>query len=82
MDLEYVSNSLNQFRNNLIEKYGSSKVPTPVIRDVYKQCAGGLSSVQKSSDLVKNAEQINMENAVQEKEIENQERNSSQFLVN
>ena len=35
-----------EFRESLIERFGSSKVPTPAIKDVYKQCAG----VQMSSE--------------------------------
>ena len=38
---EHVANSLTEFRESLIERFGSSKVPTPAIKDVYKQCAGG-----------------------------------------
>ena len=41
-----VAQKLNQFRSNNIEQFGSSQVPTPAVKDIYKQCAGGMSSEQ------------------------------------
>ena len=41
---DHVAKELTEFRESLIERFGSSKVPTPAIKDVYKQCAGGQMS--------------------------------------
>lgn len=41
---DHVANKINEFRDNIIERFGGSKVPTPDIKDVYRQCAGGMSS--------------------------------------
>ena len=43
---ERVAEKLNQFRESNIEQFGSSTVPTPALKDVYKQCAGMESSEQ------------------------------------
>ena len=39
-----VDRKLTEFRNDIIEKFGSSQVPTPAVKDIYKQCAGGIAS--------------------------------------
>ena len=36
-------------RQQIIDTYGSSKVPTPVIKDVYKQCKNTILSDVKET---------------------------------
>ena len=33
---DHVAKKITEFRDSLIERFGSSKVPTPAIRDVYR----------------------------------------------
>ena len=49
---DYITQSLNMFRQQNIDRYGSSKVPTPSVKDVYKQCAARNSTMQESTDKV------------------------------
>ena len=41
---ELVSRKITEFRESNIERFGTSQVPTPVVKEVYKQCAGGPGS--------------------------------------
>ena len=41
---DHVAKKITEFRDSNIERFGTSKVPTPAIKDVYRQCAGGMSS--------------------------------------
>ena len=36
-----VASKLTEFRDNIIERFGSSQVPTPAVKEIYKQCGGG-----------------------------------------
>ncbi len=45
---ERVAEKLNQFRESNIEQFGSSTVPTPALKDVYKQCAAGIESSEQA----------------------------------
>ena len=47
---DHVARKITEFRDSIIERFGSSQVPTPAVKDVYKQCAGGLSSEVKVVD--------------------------------
>jgi hypothetical protein len=40
---------LTAHRQQIIDTYGSSKVPTPVIKDVYKQCKNTILSDVKET---------------------------------
>ena len=41
---EEVARKITDFRESIIERFGSSQVPTPAVKDVYKQCGGGAQS--------------------------------------
>ena len=43
---EEVARKITDFRDSIIERFGSSQVPTPAVKDVYKQCGGGVESSQ------------------------------------
>ena len=48
---EEVAKKITDFRESIIERFGSSQVPTPAVKDVYKQCGGGIESTPASSAL-------------------------------
>ena len=49
---DYISEKLTAHRQQIIDTYGSSKVPTPVVKDVYKQCRNAiLSDVKELSEV-------------------------------
>ena len=41
---DYISEKLTAHRQGIIDAFGSSKVPTPVIKDIYKQCKNNVLS--------------------------------------
>ena len=47
---ELVARKIREFRESNIDRFGSSQVPTPVVKEVYKQCAGGLSTVSAENE--------------------------------
>ena len=42
---QLVAQKLTEFHDSIVEKYGSSQVPTPDVKAVYKQCGGQESSI-------------------------------------
>ena len=54
---DYISEKLAAHRQGIIETYGSSKVPTPVIKDVYKQC-GTRFSDQKETPIIEQMKEV------------------------
>lgn len=49
LNQNYISEKLTAHRQQIIDTYGSSKVPTPVIKDVYKQCKNTILSDVKET---------------------------------
>jgi len=38
---EEVARKITEFKESIVETFGCSQVPTPAVKDFYKQCAGG-----------------------------------------
>ena len=47
---EHVARKLNEFKESIEAKFNSSSVPTPAVKDFYKQCAGGEPHSSASED--------------------------------
>ena len=35
---DHINRKITEFRDDIIERFGSSQVPTPAVKDIYKQC--------------------------------------------
>jgi len=47
---EEVARKITEFQESILNQFGSSQVPTPAIKDFYKQCAGGPTTTSLSSE--------------------------------
>ena len=49
---EIVAQKITEFRESIIDRYGSSQVPTPDVKAVYKQCGGREDSEVKRDPIL------------------------------